>query len=228
MNLLPIASSLNAREVMHAAWPLFQVSWPRCLPLAIVGVAAGAVPGAQSLAQGGTRGLWHSPDWWGLYAASALLVLICYGGVLRQQVSMAAGSRIGVMESLRRTLLDLPATIVVLLSIIASGGLLFFAWPALIQQQQGALAAIRSCLSLIRGRVLEVAGIVGATLAAVLVFVLLSGILLGVVMTLAGPGAQSSPTALNFSRLLMSGLVALPVVYLGAVSVTAHNSARAQ
>ena len=86
-------------------------------------------------------------------------------------------------------------------------------------------AALRRSVALVRGRFFAVAGILGAALAAVLVFMLLTGILLAVVMSLAGPGAQTGHTGLSVSRWLMAALLALPVVYVGAVSVAAWRTA---
>ena len=64
-----------------------------------------------------------------------------------------------------------------------------------------------------------------ATIAAILVFVLLSGILLAVVMNLAGIGAGTGHTGLSLSRWLMAAVLSLPVVYAGAVTVAAWNAA---
>ncbi len=213
---------------------------PGCLPLALVGVAASGTPGAQALASGEGRGLLHSGQWWGLYVASTVLMLICYGGILRQQLALSSGARLGVLDSMRDSVAGLPGTIVVLLVVLAAvlgGGVLlllpgcaalvwlFFAWPAQIDERLGPLPALRRSIGLVRGRFLAVAGIAGATLAAVLVFVLLSGILLAVVMSLAGPGAQTSHTGLSVSRWLMAALLSAPVVYVSAVSVAAWRTA---
>jgi hypothetical protein len=231
---------LSARDVLAAAWPLFQVSLPVCLPLAVIGVAASGTPGAEALASGEGHGFLHSGAWWGLYAASTLLMLICYGGILRQQLARAAGRSEPVLDSLRRVVASLPATLgVVLVSLAAVvlGGvalvlpglaalvLCFFAWPAQLDAGLGPVAALRRSIALTRGHFLQVAGVVGAAIAAVLVFVLLTGILMAVVMNLAGQGAQSSHGGLSFSRWLMAAVLALPVVYVGAVSVTAYRSA---
>jgi hypothetical protein len=236
---LPEAVSLKARDVLRAAWPLFQVSLPRCLPLAVLGVAASAVPGAEAAARGESTGM-QGADWWGLYLASSLLVLICYAGVLRQQLALARGDRLGIMDSLRQSLIGIVGTAgVVLLSMMAVlGGLVlllipgllaliytFFAWPAQIEEKLGPVAALRRSVDLVQGRFGDVAGIVGSLLAAVLVFVLLSGVLLDIVMNLAGSGAQSGHMGLSFSRWLMAGLLALPVVYTGAVTATAWRAA---
>lgn len=226
--------------MLAAAWPLFQVSLPVCLPLAIIGVAASGTPGAEALASGEGRGFLHSGQWWGLYAASTLLMLICYGGILRQQLARAAGRRLPVLDSLRQSVTGLPATLgVVVLSLaavllgclalllpgLAALVYFFFAWPAQIDGGLGPIAALRRSIGLTQGRFLQVAGIVGASIAAVLVFVLLTGILMAVVMNLAGQGAQSSHGGLSFSRWLMAGVLALPVVYVGAVSVAAYRAA---
>ena len=58
----------------------------------------------------------------------------------------------------------------------------FFAWVAQIDARLPPLAAIRRSIDEVRGRFLATSGIVAATIAAILVFVLLSGILLAVVM----------------------------------------------
>jgi hypothetical protein len=231
---LPDAVSLSAREVLRAAWPLFQVSLPGCLPLAILGVAASGVPGAEAAASG-AHGLMHDPQWWGLYAASTILTLICYSGVLREQLALARGQRIGALDALRSGLIGLPQTLGVLIptliAIVVGGCLLIipgllalvyttFAWIAQIDENLGPTAALRRSVELVRGRTLQVAGIIGALAAAVVVFVLLTGILMAIVMNLAGQGAQTSHAGLSFSRWLMAGLLSLPVVYIGAVTVT--------
>jgi hypothetical protein len=234
------AKSLNAREVLRGAWPLFQVSLPGCLPLAVIGVAASGVPGAEAVARGEAFGQSHSADWWGLYFASTVLMLICYGGVLRQQLSLSHGRRTGVMDSLRSSLIGLPGTAgVVLLSLLAVvAGLVllvipgliavvytFLAWPAQVEERLGPIAALRRSVSLVRGRFTDVAAIAGSLLAAVIVFVMLSGVLMDILMNLAGPGVQTGRTGMSLSRWLMVGLLSLPVTYTGAVTVTAWNAA---
>jgi hypothetical protein len=234
------AKSLTAREVLRAAWPLFQVSLPGCLPLAVLGVAASGVPQAEAAASGDSHGLMHSPDWWGLYLASTVLTLICYSGVMREQLALARGERIGALDALRQGVIGLPQTLgVLVLTLIAISAGLFllvipglvvlvftnFAWIAQIDERLGPVAAIRRSMDLVRGRLLEVAGIIGALAAAVVVFVLLIGILMAIVMNLAGQGAQTSHAGLSFSRWLMAGLLSLPVVYIGAVTVTAWRVA---
>ena len=237
---LPDAKSLSAREVLRTAWPLFQVSLPGCLPLAVLGVAASGVPGAEAAASGNSHGL-HTPDYWGLYCASAVLALICYSGVLRRQLALARGESLGALDALRQGLIGLPQTLgVLILTMLAIliGGLLLiipgllalvyatFAWIAQIDERLGPVAAIRRSVDLVRGRLIEVAGIIAVLAAAVVVFALLTGILLGIVMMLAGPGAETDHAWLSFSRWLMAGLLALPVVYSGAVTVTAWRVAR--
>jgi hypothetical protein len=116
----------------------------------------------------------------------------------------------------------------------------WFAWPALVddyvrpvpgmgqEQTPGRLspiAALARSLRAVRGRWRAVALVAGALLAAVLVFMLLTGILIGVVMGLAG---QATPDAqgLAFSRWLMALILAVPVVYGGAVTVSAWRALR--
>lgn len=235
-----MARTLTARDVLAAAWPLFQVSLPGCLPLAVLGVAASATPGAEAVASGEGRGFLHSGEWWGLYMASTVLVLLCYAGILRQQLARMRGHRLGLLDSLRASLRGLLPTLgVMLISLLAVVAglalfvlpglaalvLLFFAWVAQIDEGLGPVAAVRRSVEQARGRFLAIAGIVGAVVAAVLVFVLLTGIFMAVVMNLAGQGAQTSQGGLALSRWLMAAVLSLPVVYVGAVTVSAWRAA---
>ena len=225
------AANLNARDVLAAAWPLFQVSLPGCLPLAVLGVASSATPGAEAVTSGEARGLLHSGQWWGLYAASAVLMLICYAGILRQQLAFARGSRLGVLDSLRDSLRGLPATMAVVVVYLLSAFalvplvLFVFAWLAQLDAGLAPAQALRRSVELVRGRFLAVAGVIGAAIAAVLVFVLLIGIFMAVIMNLAGQGVQPGATGLALSRWLMAAVLSLPVVYIGAVSAAAWRAA---
>jgi len=226
--------------VLAAAWPLFQVSLPGCLPLALVGAAASGTPGAEAISGGEGRGFVHGAQWWGLYAASTALMLICYAGILRQQLARSLGRRPGVLDSLRDSVATLLPTcgVVLLVSAAALAGAallllpgfaalawFYFAWVAQLEEGLGPVAALRRSVTLVRGRFLAVAGVLGVMLCVVLVFVLLAGILLGVVMDLAGPAAQTGHAGLSFSRWLMAALLALPIVYAGAVNVAAWRIA---
>ena len=247
---MPVAASLAARDVLGAAWPLFKASLPMCLPLAVIGVAAGATPGAEA-SSSGMRDMAYTRDWWGLMAACLLLTLICYGAVLRQQFAIAAGEPQRLLESLRSAATDIPQVLAVhvllllplvpamlatawldfglvpALLTLAAGGLLiygWFAWPALVATPTGPVAAMGRSIVLVRGRWTAFAQLAFALLASVLVFVLLVGIFIGVVMGLAG---QATPDAngLALSRWLMGLVLALPVVYASAVTVSAWRAA---
>lgn len=248
---LPVAASLSARDILGAAWPLFKACLPVCLPLAVVGVAAGATPGAEAVSSGLPRGMAYTREWWGLSAACVVLTLICYGAVLRQQFAIAAGEPLRVLDALRGAARDVPQVLVVMLALVvpmvppmlatawagfdvlaalltlAAAGLLvfgWFAWPALVAMQSGPLAALGASVALVRGRWMTFVQLAFALLASVLVFVLLVGIFIGVVMGLAG---QATPDAngLALSRWLMGLVLALPVVYGGAVTVSAWRAA---
>ncbi len=172
----------------------------------MLGVAASATPGAEAARSGAPRGFLHDPQWWGLYAASTVLMLICYGGILRQQLALARGTRLPIYDSMKQAVVGLPGTlgVVVPVTLAVAAGIAalvlpgfvvlvfgFFAWVAQIDARLPPLAAIRRSIDEVRGRFLATAGIVAATIAAILVFVLLSGILLAVVMNLAGIGARN-------------------------------------
>ncbi len=241
------------RDVLGHAFALFQVCLPTCLPLAIVGVAASATPGAETAASGEAYGYLHSREWWGVCIASLLLTLICYGAMLRQQLALAAGERPQLLASLRGAARDVPFVLVLavfwmlpfapaiastalrgfdavalLLTAAALAALVYAlpAWPALIAAGGSPLAALRGGIALVRGRWLEFAGVVAALLAAVLVFVLLASILISMVMNLAGQGLDPTAGGLALSRWLIAVVLAVPVVYAGAVSVVTWRAAR--
>jgi hypothetical protein len=249
---MPVAASLAPREILSAAWPLFKACLPVCLPLAVIGVAAGATPGAEAAQAEGARAMAYTRDWWALVAASVLLTLICYGAVLRQQVALAQGGRPQVLDSLRRAAMDVPAVLVLmlvlagpllpamlatawrgfdvfaaLLTLLAAGLMVFgwFAWPALVDRGTGPMAALATSISMVRGRWQAFLFAAAALVAAVLVFVLLVGILVGVVMGLAGQATTAAAGGQAFSRWLMGLILALPVVYGGAVTVSAWRAA---
>jgi hypothetical protein len=230
------AGTLAPRAVLSAAWALFQVSLPKCLPLTIVAIAAGAVPGAEQ---------------WGLYAASTALVLICYTAVLRLQLGLMRGEAAGWLNALQRAGRDLPATAalfamavlplavlqallslrglhgvlaVVLLVILAVALLLtLFAWPAVLSEAVGPGAAVARTLHRVRQHLWPLAAAGATALAGILVFVLLAGIFMAIIMNLAGQGAQTSAFGLALSRWLMAGVLAFPVVFASAVLVITYR-----
>ncbi len=240
------------RDVLVRAWPLFKASVPVCLPLAVVGVAACATPGAESVSSGEGYGFAHGREWWGLTAASILLTLICYGAVLHQQLALAAGERRPVMDSLRSATRSLPASfgLMLLLSLPLAPAMLvtamrgfgvlaalltllallllvhaLLAWPALLAGGLSPFAALAASIGTVRLRWRFFVSLAATLLAAILVFVMLSGILIGVVMGLAGQAAPGA-AGLAFSRWLMALILAVPVVYAGAVTVAAWRMLR--
>ncbi len=240
------------REVLGTAWPLFQVCLPVCLPLAVVAVAASATPSAEATVSGEAHGYLHSREWWGVLIASTILTLICYGAMLRQQLALATGERPQVLQSLRNAAGDVPYVLVLLVIwtlpfvpaivvtalrgfdtvalLLTAGamGLLVYAlpaWPALIAGSANPWSALTNGIALVRGRWLEFAGVVAALLAGVLVFALLASILISMVMNLAGQGMNPTPGGLAFSRWLIALVLAVPMVYAGAVSVVTFRAA---
>jgi hypothetical protein len=209
-----------------------------------VGVAASLTPGAETAARGEDYGLLHSREWWALCLASTVLTLTCYGAVLRQQLALLAGERPQLLQSLREALRDVPSVLVLavfwmlpftpaivstalrgpdvvaLLLAAAALAVLVYAlpaWPALIATGGNPLAAMRGSIALARGRWLEFAGVVAVLLLGMLVFGLLAGILIGMVMELAGLGI--TPTSGRLAFWLNTVVLAAPVVYAGAVAV---------
>lgn len=241
----------SAREVLRLAWPLFQQTLLRCLPLAVLAAAASAVPNAEAAARRATGAPQHDREWWLLLVLVTVLVLICHGAVLRIQLYQARGERQDVMAALRSAFASLPATLafllmafapllppamwiamrgwgfigtLLLLAALAGVMLMFFGWPAIIAQRLSPWGAARRSILLVRPRFAQVVAVVGLLLASVLVFALLASIFIGSVIMLAGPEAQSNRNWLAASRWLMAGVLALPIVYAGAVSIAAWRS----
>jgi len=247
------ASPVTPRSILAAAWPLFQVSWLGCLPLALLGVAASGSPQAAASEAGEAHGFQHGEGWWGLVLATTLLVLICQGAVVLRQHALAEGRRLSPLEAMRLAarrlpqslgtalLLSLPSLVVIalvpvdrrlvaVLAPFALGVLLWlaFAWPAALLEPCAPLEALRRGARLVRGRLRLLLSLELMAFAIVLVFLLLAGILLGVVMEIAGmDGAGVGRGQLGLSRLLIAALCAFPVIWLGAVWVTAYRVLRA-
>jgi len=238
--------------VLRLAWPLFQETLLRCLPLGVVAAAASAVPQAESVARRAQGLAPHDAQWWGVLAASTALVLICYEGVLRLQWASATRQPCGVMAALRLAVASLPgafALVVLALTpllpamlwisgrgfgllgvLLVLGGLtgvlfVFFGWPAMLAERLSPWAALRRSTGLVRARFAQVAALAGLLVAMVMVFAMLTGIFIGEIMMLAGPAAQSSHVWLSLSRWLMAGVLALPILYGSAVAVTAFRLA---
>ena len=229
-----VAASLAPRDVLRSTWALFQLSALSCLPLALVGVTASGVPGAEAAVSGASRGFAHDPQWWALYVASAALMLICYGAVGLRQLSLADGAGLAVFDALRRSALTLPATagtavlttlaialgcVLLVLPGLVAAVWLSLAWPAVLGEGLDPLAAIRRSVGLVRGRFVALAVLLAVILAAVLVFVVLSGIFFGVIMAVAGQRGPETVAGLSLSRLLFGAVLALPVVYVSAAFV---------
>jgi hypothetical protein len=229
------SAPIIVRHVLGAAWPLFQVSLPTCLPLAITAVVVSSLPVASL----------PDHEWWGVVFARTLLVLICYGAMLRQQLGFAAAGRPRLRQSLGDAVRDLPAVAVIVLAwllpfvpamaatawrgfdwlalllTLAASALVIHvlpAWPALIAGHPGPWRALVASVVFVRGRWLQVCAVVATLLAGVLVFLLLASILIGMVMNLAGQGTNPTPGALSASRVLVAVVLAVPVTYAGAAA----------
>ena len=229
--------------MLRSTWALFQLSWPSGLPLALVGVVASGMPGAEAARSGAPRGIPQDPQWWGLYVASIVLMLICYGALTLRQASLADRAPLPVFDALRRGALALPSaglTAVIVMAAIVAGlvlavvpGLaltawLSMAWVAALTEGSDPAAAIRRSIAMVRGRFWPLAGAYAAVLAAVLVFVMLAGIFVGVLMAIAGQQGPTSVAGQMLSRLLFGCVIALPVVYVGAAQVVVFRTLQAR
>ena len=222
-------STLKAREVLRAAAALFQLSWVSCLPLALIGVLASGAPGSESITSGEGRGLSHSAQWWALYGASIFIMLLCYGAVTLRQQSLLEGSPLRAFDAVRRSLITLPSAVVtaviwlLCVPLVVPMLWLSLAWTVAVCEGLGPLQACRRSIALVRGRALDLSGSYLATLAAVLVFVMLVGIFFGVVMSLAGQ--EGARTGVAISRVLFAALLSLPVIYVSAMLVSVQQAA---
>jgi len=229
--------------VLRSTWALFQLSWPSGLPLALVGVVASGVPGAEAARSGAPRGIPQDPQWWGLYVASIALMLVCYGALTLRQASLADRAPLPVFDALRRSALSLPSaglTAVIVMVAVVLGlvlavlpGLalavwLSLAWIAALTEGADPAAAIRGSIAKVRGRFWPLAGAYAALLAAVLVFVMLAGIFVGVLMAVAGQQGPTSVVGQMLSRLLFGCVIALPIVYVGAAQVIFYRTLQAR
>jgi hypothetical protein len=231
------------RDVLEHAWPLFQVSLPTCLPLAVIAVALSGIPVAGALPQ--------SREWWGVVAARTVLVLICYGAMLHQQLRLAAGERPRLRQSLQDAVRDVPSVLVLvaawtlpflpavastarrgfdavawLLTAMACALLVFVlpAWPAMIAENAPPWTALAGSVRLVRGQWLQFASLMLVLLVGLAIFILLTGIMIGMVMNLAGQGVDPAPAALAASRWLIGVVLAVPVMYACAVAVAAWRA----
>jgi hypothetical protein len=244
----PPGADFSAREVLRLAWPLFQQTLLRCLPLSVLAAAASAMPNAEAAARRPRGPPLYDREWWMLLTTVTALVLICYGAVLRMQLYQARGERLDALTAMRSAFAGLPAAFLfmlmafaplmpaalwltargsglvgALLMVAALAGVLpmFFGWPAMVAAGLSPWTAARRSIALAKPRYAQVAAVAVLLLAAVLVFTQLAGIFLGSVIMIAGPAAQTDPNWLAVSRWLMAGVLAVPIVYAGAVSITA-------
>jgi hypothetical protein len=232
------------RDVLGAAWPLFQVSLPACLPLTLIAVAASGSPVADATPL--------SRTWWGVVLVRAVLVLICYGAMLRQQLGIAAGDRPPVLQSVRNAFRDVPSALLLIavwilpfvpaaastalrgfdslalvLTAGASASLVYVlpAWPEMIAGGLRPWTALANSVRMVRGRWLQFGGVVLTLVGGTLVFALLASIFVNMVMSLSGQGANPTGGALVFSRWLIALVLAVPVVYAGATAVVTWRAA---
>jgi hypothetical protein len=165
--------------------------------------------------------------WWLIYAASALLALLCYGAVILRQHALLAGTVTTGAASLARSARSLPgALLVVLLTVPALllpplGICLLLAWPVLLLEHTGPVAAHGCNLRRLRGRFGRVLGIVTFAVAGLVVYGILAGIFAGVIMLIARPDGASAAAA---GTLVIAVLLLPPVLYCCALLVVLYAS----
>ena len=156
-------------------------------------------------------------------------MLLCYGAVTLRQQSLLEGSPLRAFDAVRRSLITLPSAVVtaviwlLCVPLVVPMLWLSLAWTVAVCEGLGPLQACRRSIALVRGRALDLSGSYLATLAAVLVFVMLVGIFFGVVMSLAGQ--EGARTGVAISRVLFAALLSLPVIYVSAMLVSVQQAA---
>ena len=157
-------------------------------------------------------------------------MLLCYGAVTLRQQSLVDGRPLRVFDALRRSLMTLPSAAITAVIWLLCAPLvvplvwLSLAWTVAVCEGLGPLQACRRSIALVRGNALTLTGSYLATLAAMLVFVMLVGIFFGVVMSLAGQ--DGARTGVAISRVVFAALLSLPVIYVSAMLVSVQRGAR--
>jgi hypothetical protein len=238
---------LDPRNVLAAAWQLFQVSLLKCVPFAVLAVAASAVPGAEAASASEPHGYWHNREWWGVAAASTALTLICYGSVLRVQLALLRANAEPIIVAMRNAALDVPRALLLivmtLLPLVPAAAYLAWrgsgvvaalltllgclplvlaslSWPLAVILGLSPGKAYRRSVALVSANWSAILTILALTIAAILVFALLASIFMAVIINLAGPEAQTSAVGLGVSRWMMAAVLSLPIVFACAVVVT--------
>jgi hypothetical protein len=203
---------------LHIAWQLFKVSFVACLPFALVAICAGGLPQAYARSTGHSLNL----GWWLVYAVSALLALLCYGAVILRQHALLTGAAMTAGACLVRSLRQLPTALLVVLVAMPAlllGPLaicLLLAWPSLLVEDTGPVAALENNLRRLRGRFWQVLGTVTVGAAGLLVYVILARIFAAVIMLIARPDSAS---AAALGAIVVSLLLLPPVLYFCAMLV---------
>ena len=215
---------MEAGEVLRAAGRLFLLTWPGCLPLALLGVVISGVPGALAPVLGEARGLAHGPIWWLLYGLAVLLMLLFYGAVALRQQAGAQGQSLTTLAALGLSLRRLPAAAgAALIYLLLSPLLLPLVWLALIWllavlEGCGPYAACQRSVLALCAHTKAMTVTLFSLLAGVLVFVMLTGVFYGVTMVVAGQAGARNGVLI--SQVVFTALLSLPVIYVSAVLIS--------
>jgi hypothetical protein len=165
--------------------------------------------------------------WWLVYAASALLALLCYGAVILRQHALLAGTAATGAACLAHSARSLPGGLLVVLLTVPAlllppfGICLLLAWPVLLLEHKGPVAAHGYNLRRLRGRLGRVLGIATFATAGLIVYGILAGIFAGAIMLIARPEGASAAAV---GTLVISVLLLPPVLYFCALLVVLHAS----
>jgi hypothetical protein len=165
--LFPFPQPVSIGQVLDAALLLFRRSLLRCLPLSLLTVVVGQLPTAWALQQGILSGAASPKDttWWALTIAGGVVNLALWGAIMLRQRSIAYGGDSTFARDMGAAAARLPAllaaailaallTVLGFVLLIVPGiyiaGALIVAFPVLLLEGVGPVAAIRRSLRLVR------------------------------------------------------------------------------
>ena len=239
---------VDVRAILSDAWRLFQVSWLGCLPLALLASAASTAPSREGVRLGERPGFEHSPEWWGVCAASAALTVLCLSAVLLRQAWLADGDRRNPWPAMQAAGRALPRTlgllllltaplaltvmllaahpIAIVVGLCASLGLLLwmaFAWPALLVEGLSPAAALRRGAELVRGRLRSALIAIAMIYSVVVVYMLLTTILINLTLSVSGMPRPTGDWQRAISGLLLLIVGAVLSVWVSAAWIAAYR-----
>jgi len=230
--LYPPSSPQPIGQVLDTAFRLFQVSLVKCLPYGLLTMMAGQLASIYSLAAGKPIARFGGGDplWWVLYAVGVLASLFLWSAMLLRQVGVVTQKPTRLGEELLAALRRMPALVVlaILGTLAVAVGLVLLvipglylttalipAWPAVVLERRGPLAAMRYSLQLTLGHWWRMSLVLTVAFVVTAVFYIAVFVLLGMVLPLVGANDVAMFTA--SSVIVVVALGALGAPFWGAI-----------